>query len=310
MKRVLVAILMCLASAIVFADGWRDLWLRRDQQAQALLQSGKPAEAAALFDDPRHRAYAELKAQKFVDAAKRLAPLKDAQSQYNRGNALAHAGDLKNALAAYDAALAQAPNDRDARHNRDLVAKQLEKQENKAQQRNQSGQSGKNQNGGQQEQNRQAQNQQQKQSQQANGNQGNNSQKNGSENKKDQGKNDQDKNDQDKNNQVNSRDAAANWASADKRGQAQQSKNAMQNATRDSAAEKAQAQADAAAALKQEPQRVSSEHARASREAAKPRSEQALAMDQWLRRIPDDPGGLLRRKFMIEHMLKQQEAQP
>lgn len=36
-------------------------------------------------------------------------------------------------------------------------------------------------------------------------------------------------------------------------------------------------------------------------------SEQALALDQWLRRIPDDPGGLLRRKFMIEHMLRQQE---
>ena len=24
-------------------------------------------------------------------------------------------------------------------------------------------------------------------------------------------------------------------------------------------------------------------------------------MDQWLRQIPDDPGGLLRRKFALEH---------
>jgi Ca-activated chloride channel family protein len=29
------------------------------------------------------------------------------------------------------------------------------------------------------------------------------------------------------------------------------------------------------------------------------KSEQAL--QQWLRRIPDDPGGLLRRKFLLEH---------
>jgi hypothetical protein len=30
-----------------------------------------------------------------------------------------------------------------------------------------------------------------------------------------------------------------------------------------------------------------------------------------LRWVPDDPAGLLRRKFMIEHMLKQQqESQP
>ena len=29
--------------------------------------------------------------------------------------------------------------------------------------------------------------------------------------------------------------------------------------------------------------------------------EDAQAMEQWLRRIPDDPGGLLRRKFRNEH---------
>jgi len=29
--------------------------------------------------------------------------------------------------------------------------------------------------------------------------------------------------------------------------------------------------------------------------------EDAQAMEQWLRRIPDDPGGLLRRKFLYEH---------
>ncbi len=43
---------------------------------------------------------------------------------------------------------------------------------------------------------------------------------------------------------------------------------------------------------------------------AKPESEQALALEQWLRWIPDDPSGLLRRKFVIEHMMKQREAQP
>ena len=41
-----------------------------------------------------------------------------------------------------------------------------------------------------------------------------------------------------------------------------------------------------------------------------PRSEQALALDQWLRGIPEDSGELLRRKFMIEHMMKQQGYQP
>jgi Ca-activated chloride channel family protein len=35
------------------------------------------------------------------------------------------------------------------------------------------------------------------------------------------------------------------------------------------------------------------------------RSEQQLAEDQWLRRLPDDPGGLLRRKFLIQHLIRQ-----
>jgi len=35
-------------------------------------------------------------------------------------------------------------------------------------------------------------------------------------------------------------------------------------------------------------------------------TEQQLALEQWFRQIPDDPGGLLRRKFLIEHLQKQQ----
>src|SRR3546814_10327034 len=38
-----------------------------------------------------------------------------------------------------------------------------------------------------------------------------------------------------------------------------------------------------------------------------PKSEQQLAEEQWLRQIPDDPGGLLRRKFMIAHLMRQQQ---
>jgi len=39
-----------------------------------------------------------------------------------------------------------------------------------------------------------------------------------------------------------------------------------------------------------------------------PPTEKQLAQAQWLRSIPDDPGGLLRRKFMIEHYMRQQKA--
>lgn len=35
--------------------------------------------------------------------------------------------------------------------------------------------------------------------------------------------------------------------------------------------------------------------------------EEAQAMEQWLRKIPDDPGGLLRRKFYYQY---QQQPRP
>ena len=38
-------------------------------------------------------------------------------------------------------------------------------------------------------------------------------------------------------------------------------------------------------------------------------AEAELTPDQWLRLIPDDPSGLLRRKFMLEHLRRQQNSQ-
>jgi Ca-activated chloride channel family protein len=59
------------------------------------------------------------------------------------------------------------------------------------------------------------------------------------------------------------------------------------------AAEEAQQQAAEA----QEQQGMTQEEAEAMRRA----QEQTQAMEQWLRRIPDDPGGLLRRKFRYQY---------
>lgn len=36
-----------------------------------------------------------------------------------------------------------------------------------------------------------------------------------------------------------------------------------------------------------------------------PPTEQQLSEEQWLRRLPDDPGGLLRRKFLIQQLIRQ-----
>jgi Ca-activated chloride channel homolog len=325
------------------AASWSNWWLTREQQAQRALEAGDAKQAAQLFNDPRRRAYAELKSGQYADAAKRLASLEDAQSQYNRGNALAHTGQLQSALAAYDAALKQTQKDsalhRDAQHNRDLVAKQLQQQ--KQAQKNQSGQ---NQSG-----NKQGQDNQQNQGGGPSNSQSNN-QRNSQANN--QGKQSQQQAGQSSNNAAHrsGNDAQhpdqqqANSGKANGQSGQQAANNSQQagqqhsagDGKQSSAAE--QAQRDAAAAMRNLQQgkaggQQGNTDAQAnqtdkqggyagsdalSAAASKngksgvsdqPPSEQRMALEQWLGQIPDDPGGLLRRKFLIEHMIKQREAQ-
>ena len=41
-----------------------------------------------------------------------------------------------------------------------------------------------------------------------------------------------------------------------------------------------------------------------AREGDKAQNEKDQAVEQWLQRVPDDPGGLLRRKFRLEYEIR------
>lgn len=307
----------CLARAGTAAAAWSDLWRTPDQQGQALLDAGKPAQAAGRFQDPRRRAYADLAAGRCQEAAKLLAPFTDAESEYNRGNALARSGQLQAALAAYDAALQQAPVDKDIRHNRDLVERALRRQHQSPQSSAGNGRQGGRQTGsaGQQPQ------------QSKGGQQGRASPQSGD----------------------NSRQAGARGSQSAAGGQLASNDASRADAgnrrSKNAGASKetpAQAQHDAAAAValahrqqqrggrdetgrtpgstrsgtpESAPKDVGKEPDTSSRLAGgaqtprrKPETERQLALDQWLRQIPDSPAGLLQRKFLIEHMMRQQQS--
>jgi len=70
-------------------------------------------------------AAAHYRAGEFAQAAALFALGTDADSHYNRGNALAKQGHLVDALTAYDAALQLRPSDADTIFNRDLVQRLL-----------------------------------------------------------------------------------------------------------------------------------------------------------------------------------------
>src|SRR5690606_25207332 len=75
-----------------------DLWLRPDQQGQRLLQAQRPDEAARHFVNPQWQGKALYEAADYSAAAERFARGDSAADHYNRGNALAKAGELEAAL--------------------------------------------------------------------------------------------------------------------------------------------------------------------------------------------------------------------
>lgn len=312
------------------ASSWSDLWYRRDQQGQHALQTGDAKRAAELFADPRRQAYAELQSEQYAAAAKRLAPFADAGSQYNRGNALAKSGDLQGALDAYDGALKHADLEsalrRDAQHNRDLVARQLEAQ--KDQSHSSSGQqspSKGNEKGkpegseskdgsgdaGSSSPSSQGQSKAGDEQRQANGTpQSANEQRQG--NGTPQSANEQ--------RQANGTPESVNEQRQGNGGRP----NGTPQSTKDQDAPVPGASPQQAAgqqsnvgrqeqpsgsAERSDTEQMNSRNA-AIGESGRPQTEQQLALEQWLRQIPDDPGGLLRRKFLIEHLMKQQQVQP
>jgi len=356
-RAALMLILLAIAFPAEANSTWSRLWLTPDQRAEKLLQQGDASAAAKEYKDPRRKAYAEMKAGDFKQAASDLGKLHDSDSDYNRGNALAKMGDLKGALDAYDAALKSDPKNHDAQHNRDLVEKAMKQQQQQnSQQKN--GQSKNNQSGGKQG-NKQgansagqgkqgnqsgnsangANNPSGKQSQSAGKNSsqsGKSGGNGGAENsaaahsaQQGSGKNQAQTTPQNNPEQSGSAAAQSQGKQAGQSGRNGRASAAQQHAaSSDNSAgqtpapakglspdDAAQARQDAASSLaanKGKQGAGGNETANinaAPVDQTAPLSEQQLSKEQWLRSIPDDPGGLLRRKFMIEYMLRQQKAQ-
>lgn len=105
----LLLVLVCLLPTPSFALEFDDLWLRPDQQGLRLLEQQQPALAAQFFADPLWRATALYLAEDYTAAAQLFAHTDTPEAHYNRGNALALAGLLPEAIQAYQQALSQAP---------------------------------------------------------------------------------------------------------------------------------------------------------------------------------------------------------
>jgi len=320
------SMLVLLATVLPVQAGefWSKLWRNADQQGEALMQQGDATNAAKVFVDPHRKAYAKLKAGDYQGAAKDLGDLHDSDADYNRGNALAHAGDLQGALDAYDVALKSDPNNQDAKHNRELIANALKQHppqqqksgDKESQDDKKDGQQGKDSSGQDSSSDQNKGDDKDKQGEQGRKDQKEQQGKTGqADNKADKGQDSTAQNKQDRQGKEGQKpqDGKSGDGKPEDRKQVGQEKNSQHAAAKDDAE---QARRDVAASLAKPAAggkngEVVGDEINASKAmpANTPKSEKQIAQEQWLRSIPDDPGGLLRRKFLIEHMIRQQKAQ-
>ena len=289
-----------------YALGLDDIWLTKNQQAERELKNGDAKKAAENFESPEWKASAQYRAGDYVGAAQNFAKIDTANGHYNRGNALAKAGKLEDAIKAYDEALKRDANLEDAKKNRDLAEKllkqQKEQQKNKDQQKDQN-KDDKDKN--QDDKNKDQKDQDQQNQQQKDGDKSDQQDKdskqdpnNKDENKQDQSNKDkQDQKDQQGNsnssasgNKSSSGDESGQHSSAGNQGEAGQSSSTP--------AQPSTGQASSAAASEINEQQAAQDNLS---------NEQKQALEQWLRRVPDDPGGLLRNKFKYQYQLNRQK---
>ena len=234
----LIPLTVFVMPAPVRAVTWDDLWARSEQQAARALERGDPASAAGVARDPLWKGGALYRNGQYEEAADAFVHSDETTAHYNRGNALARAGLLREALRAYDAALGAQPQHADALHNRALVARLMEQLRQLSRQQPRDQESGpQSQSGG----------------------------------------------------DAREDGPTAGQDARDALDQSQDADGSRDEAGRDPA--EAAAGAQAAQALDTQPLTA----------------EEQQAMAQWLRRIPDDPGGLLRRKFQLEYSKRRPE---
>ena len=253
------------------AMDWGSLWQREDQRAAELIHED-PAAAATILESPEWRGSALYRAEHYDEAAKVFEGADTVLADYNRGNALARAGKLEEALEAYDSALDRNPDMEDARVNRQLVEDLLKQQEENSEQDQGNG------------------------DQDASDSSGENSQQespsdSSGENRDSDGAQDS---------QSSDAESEQSQGSPEEQGQSGEQEASGEEQSEDSSQTNSENNGPTDQATQAEP-------GAEEIQAPAPVTETPLtqSQEQSLRRVPDNPGGLLQRKFLQQYQERQ-----
>ncbi len=300
---------------------WQDLWWTKDQQAERALKGGDPKKAADLFGRLDWKAAAQYKSGDFKASEEVLQGMKTPQGLYNRGNALAQEGKLEEALKTYDEALSHLPGDDDTITNRKLVEealKQQQQQKDKNQDKDKDKDGKKDPSDGSKGGKDQKSEQKDQKTDGQEGQKGDKDPSPPKDPKENPSKDQKDKEEgQEKHQDEPPQDPKDSKGSEGHNGSDQKQKDSPPPEPKPNASpspkDDQNPRPPEEGAPKDEPSPPSAPDQKKPQgpsEGAPEGSEEERAEAQWLRRIPDDPGGLLKRKFYYQYRLRQQQSHP
>lgn len=254
----------CAQPNISQAGIWQDLWSTGDQQGTKAFQQENWQTASEQFNSAQWKGSSFYRNNDYQQAIEEFSKDSSTTGYYNQGNALANAGQLEEAIEAYQQSLVLNPDHKDAQFNLQLVEKMLEEQEQEQQKsednQDSDNQDSDNQDGEKSDEGQEGENQQSQNQDSQSGDSKESQSDNDDASKPDSSKPNPDEKDSD-----------------EESSSAQEEQRENQQEEQNQSAQKDQQQQDDASAQEKE-----------------------KALQQWLGRIPDDPGGLLRQKFLYE----------
>jgi Ca-activated chloride channel family protein len=286
-----------------YAGLWDDAWQTKDQQGQKSFAQN-PSQAAELFENPNWKASSLYRAGEYEKAAENFlidseaSPEEQAISHYNRGNAFAQSGKLEEAIKDYEEALELNIKMNDAHANKALAEKLLEQQEEEEQQNQDQDQDQDEKSDDSESSDNESDQENEQESDQDSKEQENEQDSDSQQNSESKDSEEQDSEEQDSEEQ-DSEEQDSEEQDSDK--QDSEEKDAEQDKSDKQDAEQAEADKEPADGEEQQGQ------ASPTNPGDDLSEEEKQALEQWLNRIPDDPGGLLKRKFLYQY--KQRDHQ-
>lgn len=280
------------ASSFSESTLWDKLWSNQQQRAHQAFDKQDYQQAENLFENSQWKGVSKAKQGNLQGAIEDLSQDTTAEGLYNTGNAQAMDGQLDAAIKSFNKSLELDPGNADAQSNIDLLEKLKQQQdEDKQQQPSDKQEQG-------EEQGDQQQKDQDGDKQSGDGKQGDNSEQNKPQNSESESES---KDGEDGESQPQQQDENKQQGDSSKQEQAgEDQKPSEQNADEQASADQPQNVGGEQLNEEEKQQRQALAQQLADQEADLS-PEQKQALEQWLQQVPDDPSGLMRRKFQYQY---------